>query len=54
MCVSREQTLRINSINYHIDDQDVSLMCSLCSKSSETVMHLNSGCPVLVKLKYRI
>ena len=29
-------------------------MCRLCSESSETVMHLSSGCPVLAKSKYRI
>ena len=29
-------------------------MCRLCDESSETVMHLSSGCPVLAKLKYRI
>ena len=29
-------------------------MCRLCGESSETVMHLSSGCPVLAKSKYRI
>ena len=29
-------------------------MCRLSGKSSETLMHLSSGCPVLAKLKYRI
>ena len=29
-------------------------MCKLCDKSSETVTHLSSGCPVLAKSKYRI
>ena len=54
MCAAQEQTLRVNSIKHHIDGQDVSPMCRLCGKSSETVMHLSSGFPVLAKLKYRI
>ena len=31
------------------DGQDVSPMCRLCGESSETVMHLSSGCNVLAK-----
>ena len=54
VCAAQEQALRKNSIKNHIDDQDVSPMCRLCGKSSETVMHLSSGCPVLAKSKYRI
>ena len=29
-------------------------MSRLCGESSETVMHLSSGCPVLAKSKYQI
>ena len=29
-------------------------MCRLCGESSETVMHLSSGCPVLAKSKDQI
>ena len=52
VCVAQEQALRVNSIKYHIDGQEVSLMCRLCGESSETVMHLIRSCPVLAKLKY--
>ena len=34
--------------------QDVSSMCRLCGESTETVMHLSSGCSVLAKTKYQI
>ena len=44
---AQEQALRANSIKHHIDDQDVSPMCRFCDESSETVMHLSNGCPVL-------
>ena len=54
VCAAQEKTLRVNSIKYHIDGQDVSAMCRLCGESSETVMHLSSGCPVLAKSKYQI
>ena len=54
VCAAQEQPLRVNSIKHHIDGQDASPMCRLCGKSSETVMHLNSGFPVLDKLKHRI
>ena len=46
VCAAQEQVLRVNSIKNHIDGQDVSPMCRLCGESSETVMHLSSGCPV--------
>ena len=29
-------------------------MCKLCGESSEAVIHLSSGCPVLAKSKYQI
>ena len=54
VCVTQEQTPRVNSMKHHIDKQDVSPMCRLCVASSEKVMHLSSGCPVLGKSKYRI
>ena len=54
MCAAQEQALRVNSKKHHINNQDVSLMCGLCAESSETVMHLNSGCPVFAKLKCQI
>ena len=53
VCAAQEQALRVNSIKNHIDGQDVSPMCRLCGESSETVMHLSGGCPVLAKSKYR-
>ena len=54
MYAAQEQALPVNSIKNHIDGQDKSSMCRLCGESSETVMHLNSGCPLLAKSKYRI
>ena len=54
VCATQEQALRVNSIKHHIDGEDVSPMCRICCESSETVMHLSSGCPVLAKSKYRI
>ena len=54
VCVAQEQALRVNSIKNHIDGHDVSPMCRLCGESSETMIHLSSGCPVLAKSKYRI
>ena len=54
VCAAQEQALQENSIKHHIDGQDVSPMCRLCDKSSETVMHLSSGCLLLAKSKYRI
>ena len=54
MCAAQEQALRVNSKKHHINSQDVSPMCGLCAESSETVMHLNSGCPVFAKLKCQI
>ena len=49
---AQERTLRENSIKHHTDDQDESSICRLCGESSETVMHLSSGCPALAKSKY--
>ena len=49
MCAAQEQALLENSIKNHIDGQDVSPMYRLCDESSETVMHLSSGCTVLAK-----
>ena len=43
---AQEQALRVNLIKHHIDGQDVSPMSRLCGESSETVIHLSSGCPV--------
>ena len=40
VCAAQEQALCVNSIKNHIDSQDISPMCKLCGKSSETVMHL--------------
>ena len=54
VCAAQEQTLRVNSIKNHTDGQDVSPMRRLCGESSEMMMHLSSGCPVLAKTKYRI
>ena len=54
VCAVQEQALRVNSIKYHIGGQDVSPMCRLCGKLSETVMHLSSGCLALSKPKYII
>ena len=54
VCASQKQALPVNSVKNHIDGQDKSSMCRLCGESSETVMHLNSVCPVLAKSKYRI
>ena len=54
VCAAQDQALRVNSIKHHTDGQDVSPMCRLCGESSETVMHLSRGCPVLAKSKYRI
>ena len=51
---AQEQALRVNSIKQHIDGKDVSPMCRLRGESSETVMHLSSGCPVLAKSKYQM
>ena len=44
---AQEQKLHVKSVNNHINGQDVSQMCRLCGESSETVMHLSSGCPAL-------
>ena len=54
VCAAQEQTLRVKSINHHIDAQDISPMCSLCDDMSQMVIHLSSGCLVLSKSKYRI
>ena len=54
VCAAQEHALLENSIKNHTDGHDVSPMCRLCGESSETVMHLSSGCPVLAKSKYRI
>ena len=54
VCAAQEQALGVNSIKHHIDGQDVSPMRRLCGESSETVMHLSSGCPVLAKSKFQI
>ena len=53
VCAAQEQALRLNLIKNHIDSQDVSPMCRLCGESSEMVMHLSGGCPVLAKSKYQ-
>ena len=49
VCAAQEQALLENSIKNHTDGHDVSPMCRLCGESSETVMHLSSGCTVLAK-----
>ena len=54
MWEAQEQTLRVHSIKHHTHGQDASPTCRLCGESSETVIHLSSGCPVLAKSKYRI
>ena len=54
VCAAQQQALRVNSIENHIDGQDVSPIRRWCGKPSETVMHLSSACPVLAKSKYRI
>ena len=54
VCAAQEQALRVNSIKHHTDGQGTSPMCRLCGESSETVIHLSSGSPVLAKSKYRI
>ena len=38
------QALWVNSIKHYIGDQDVSPICRLCGKSSETVIHLRLPC----------
>ena len=53
VCAAHEQALRGNSIKNHIDGQDLSPMSRLCGETSETVMYLSSGFPVLAKSKYR-
>ena len=32
VCAVQEQVLRVNSIKHHIDGQDISPMCRLCSQ----------------------
>ena len=54
VCAVQEQALWVSSIKHHIDGQDVSPMCRLCDESSETVLRLSSGFPVLGKSKYII
>ena len=49
---AQAQALRLNFIKSHIDGQNVSPMCRFCGESSETVIHLSSGCPVLAKSKH--
>ena len=48
----QEKAQQVNLIKHHIDGQEVSPICRLRSESSETVMHLSSGCPLLGKSKY--
>ena len=44
VCAAQEQALWVNSIKHYIGDQDVSPICRLCGKSSETVIHLGLPC----------
>ena len=46
---AQEQALWVNSIKHYIDGQDVSPTCRFCGESSETVIHLSSGCSLLPK-----
>ena len=54
VCAKQKKAQQVNLIKHHIDDQDVSPICRLRGESSETVMHLSSGFPVLGKSKYQI
>ena len=50
---AQEQALRTNAIKAKIDKQPVSPNCRLCGTTSETVMHLVSGCSKLAQKQYK-
>ena len=50
---AQEQALRTNAIKAKIDKQPVSPKCRFCGKTSETVMHLVSGCSKLAQKQYK-
>ena len=54
VCAAKEQALQVNSIKNHNDGQDVSAMSRLCGKSSETLIHLSSGCSVLASRNIKL
>ena len=41
-------------VKHYIEGPDVPPICRFCKESSETVIHLTSGFPVLAKSKYRV
>ena len=41
-------------VKHYIECPDVPPICRFCKESSETVIHLSSGFPVLAKSKYRV
>ena len=53
-CAKQKKAQQVNLIKHHIDGQDMAPICRLQGESSETVMHLSSGFPVLGKSKYQI
>ena len=54
VCAAQEQALQVNSIKNHNDGQGVSAMSRLCGKSSETLIHLSSGCSVLASRNIKL
>ena len=49
VCAAQDQALNTNAIKSKIYKENISPLCRLCNKHSETVMHLLSGCENLAQ-----
>ena len=53
VCAAQDQALHTNAIKSKIYKENISPLCRLCNKYSETVMHLVSGCEILAQKDYK-
>ena len=51
---AQEQAIRTNAKKQCIDKQDVSLLCRMCAKWPETIVHITAECQQLAGYEYKL
>jgi NADH:ubiquinone oxidoreductase subunit F (NADH-binding) len=49
---AQDQAISTNSFKNKILKEEMCSKCRLCKQHEETIYHLTSGCPILVKNEY--